>query len=306
MSEELPHDDRVMLPTRITALAIIPVLSAAFVILYGFPFHTKALWAWTIRPSMSALFMGAGYLSGAYFFYRAATLKEWHRLQHAFICVTVFATMLGIGTFVHWDRFNHVHVSFFAWLLLYTTTPVLLPWLWYVNRRRDPQVLAAGDREVPQPIRTVMAVVGTAQLGFAAVMFVRPTAIIAKWPWALTPLTARSLSAYAAFPAVGYLFFAFEKRWSALQVLIEIPMVALPLIGVAAIRAHDEFHGSGLTVWGWRVGLVIAWSLLCALWLAMRRPVASVAPRTDGGKLGVPADGLADGLAVEAADQPRQ
>lgn len=291
-------DDRVMLPTRITAIAIIPILSAAFVILYFFPFHTKALWAWTIKPTMSAIFMGAGYLSGAYFFYRAATLKEWHRLGHAFICVTVFATMLGIGTFVHWDKFNHVHVSFWAWLLLYTSTPILLPWLWYVNRRRDPHVLAAGGREVPKPIRIVMAAAGGGQLAFAAVLFIRPTAVMAHWPWTLTPLTARSLSAYAAFPAVGYLAFAFEKRWSALQVLIEIPMIALVLIAIGAIRAHAEFHGSGAVVWGWRIGLVAAWLLLVSLWVAMRRPAVLPRPRTDGGELA--------SRPLEAADEPRQ
>jgi len=298
VTKEYVRDDKVWLPARITALVIIPVLTAAFVILYGFPSHTKALWAWTIHPTMSAMFMGGGYISGAYLFYRVATVKEWHRVGHAFIGVTTFATMLGIGTFVHWDKFNHSHVSFFAWLLLYVTTPFLLPWLWYQNKRTDPKTLAPGDREVPQAIRTVMAVVGGAQLAFAAVMFVRPTAVISKWPWALTPLTARSLSAYAAFPAVGYLFFAVEKRWSALQVLIELPLVALPLIGIAAIRAHDEFHGSGLTVWGWRIGLVVAWGLLFALWTAMRRPVVSVAPGADRGELA--------GSPLQAADQPSQ
>jgi len=297
------RDDRVWWPARITAIVIIPILTAAFVILYLFPFHTRRLWAWTINPTMSALFMGAGYLSGAYFFVRVATAKQWSRVGHAFICVTVFAAMLGIGTFVHWDRFNHDHVSFWAWLLLYTSTPFLLPWLWWRNKRTDPGTLAPGDREVPLAVRRIMAVVGALQLGFAAVLFLRPTAITSNWPWPLTPLTARSLSAYAAFPAVGYLIFAFEKRWSALQILIEIPMVALPLIGIAAIRAHAEFEGADLLVWGWRIGLVAAWALLASLWLAMRRPVLPL-PGGEGGQGGEAAPAAA--IPLQPADQPGQ
>ncbi len=38
-----------------------------------------------------------------------------------------------------------------------------------------------------------MALVGAGQLTFALVMFVRPSAVLAWWPWALTPLTARTL-----------------------------------------------------------------------------------------------------------------
>ena len=296
MTDAAVRDDTIWLPARITAAVIVPVLTAAFVILFGFPFHTKALWAWTIASPMSAMFMGAGYISGAYLFVRVLTRKEWHRVDHAFIPVTLFATLLGIGTFVHWDKFNHHHVSFFAWLLLYVTTPLLLPWLWWQNRRTDPLTPEPGDREVPVPIRRVMAVVGAGQLAFAAVMFLRPTAIIPHWPWSLTPLTCRSLSAYAAFPAVGYLYFAVERRWSALEILIEIPMIALPLIGIAAIRGHAEFRGSDGVVWGWRVGLVVAWVLLAALWVSMRRPVLAL-PREEVGEAAV---------SFETADEPSQ
>lgn len=270
-------DDRVLKPTRVVSLIIIPVLSAAFVILYLFPYHTKALWAWTIHPTMTAMVMGGGYLSGAYFFFRAATVSQWHRVGIGFVAITVFATLLGIGTFVHWDKFNHHHVSFFAWLLLYVTTPFLLPWLWAVNRRRDPHVLEPGDRIVPTPIRAVLATVGAIQLLLAAVMFLRPTAVLAHSPWMLTPLTCRSLSAYVAFPAIVYLAFAFERRWSAFQILIEVAMAGMFFIGVAAIRAHAEFHGSDALVWGWRIGLVVAFGLLLALRLAMGRPAR---PRT--------------------------
>ena len=269
------RDDAVLKVTKAVFIAIVPVLSAAFVILYGFPGRTQQLWAWTMHPTMTAMVMGAGYLSGAYFFVRAATVREWHRVGWGFLGVTAFATMLGIATIVHWDRFNHGHVSFWAWALLYFSTPLLIPWLWVRNRRSDPGVLAPGDRAVPTPIRAVMATVGALQLLAAAVMYLRPTAVVGHTPWMLTPLTCRSLSAFVAFPAVAYLGFAFDRRWSSFQILIETAMIGMALIGLAAIRAHAEFHGGDGLVWGWRIGLVVAFAALAALRSAMTRPTVA-------------------------------
>ncbi len=266
------RDDRVLKATRVVSVAIVPVLVAAFVVLYVFPDRTRQLWSWEMHPTMTAMVMGGGYLSGAYFFYRAATVRQWHRVGLGFVAITVFATMLGVATVVHWDRFNHDHVSFWAWALLYFSTPVLLPWLWVRNRRQDPQTLEPGDRVVPGPVRAVMVAVGAAQLAVAAVMFFRPSALAAHAPWALTELTCRSLSAFAAFPSIVYLAFAFEKRWSAFEVLVEVAIAGMVLIGIAAIRAHAEFDGSDALVWGWRVGLTIALCLLITLRLVMARP----------------------------------
>jgi hypothetical protein len=275
---DIVKDDRVLEPTRVVSVGIIPVLAAAFVVLYLFPSRTKQLWAWEMHPTMTAMVMGGGYLSGAYFFLRAATVRQWHRIGIGFIAISVFTGMLGTATIVHWDKFNHDHVSFWAWTLLYFSTPILLPWLWARNRAYEPHTLEPGDREVPVPVRVVVVAIGAIQLTVAAVMFLRPTAIAGHAPWALTPLTCRSLAAFAAFPSIVYLAFAFEKRWSSFQILIEVAIVGMVLIGIAAIRAWDEFHGSDVVVWGWRIGLVIGLAMFVALRITLARPAPAPAP----------------------------
>ena len=45
------------------------------------------------------------------------------------------------------------------------------------------------------------------------------------------------------------------------------------LIGLAAIRAHAEFDGDPVVVWGWRFGLGVALVLFIALRIAMARPL---------------------------------
>ena len=55
----LPND-QVYATTRWISIVIVPVLVAAFVILYGFPDRTMQLWSWMVCPEMNALIMGGG------------------------------------------------------------------------------------------------------------------------------------------------------------------------------------------------------------------------------------------------------
>lgn len=269
-------DDRVLPLTRAVAAGIVPVLTAAFVILYVFPGRTTQLWSWTIASEMTAMFIGGGYIAGAYFFVRVVKARQWHRVSVGFVAITAFATILGITTFLHWDKFNHDHVSFWAWTALYVITPVLLPVLWLRNQRQDPRTPVPGTTLVPAWLRTVLIVAGAGQLLVAFAMFVRPSLFLDSWPWPLTPLTARVISAFIVFPSLSYLAAAFERRWDALEVPIETAMIAMFLYIPAGIRGADEFRGSDFIVWGWRVGLVVGLGLLLALRLSMarRRPAA--------------------------------
>ena len=267
------RDDRVLTITRAVSVAIVPILTAAFVILFLFPGQTHTLWGWTIKSRMSAMFMGGGYLAGALFFFRAWRAEEWHRLGPGIIATTMFATLLGIATFVNWDQFNHVHVSFWAWTALYVATPLLLPLLYVRNRVHDPGTLGPGDVRVPGPLRAGLAALGVAQLTFALLLFVRPSLFQAHWPWPLATLSARSLAGFATFPAMTYLAFAFESRWSALRWPFETAIVGVALIAVAAARSSGDFRGGAAAV-AWRIGLIGALAGLIAVWLFMRREEA--------------------------------
>jgi hypothetical protein len=274
--DPLERDDRVLRTTRAVSIVIVPVLTAAFVILFLFPGQTRALWGWTIRSRMSCMFMGGGYLAGALFFARASRAKEWHRLGPGIIATTVFAGALGVATFLHWDEFNHGHVSFWAWTLLYITTPLLLPLLYVKNRQFDPGTFGAEDVPIPAWIRTLLTVMGAGQLLFAVALYVRPSAFLADWPWPLTTIAARSLAAFAAFPAVTYLAFAFERRWSALRWPFETAIAGVALIAIGAARSSGNFK-AGVQAWLWRAGLVFALVLLIAIWETMRREVRRAA-----------------------------
>jgi hypothetical protein len=57
-----PRDDRVLRETRVLSLVIAPFLVLGFGILYLFPGHSRELFAWTIKPQMTAMLLGAAYL----------------------------------------------------------------------------------------------------------------------------------------------------------------------------------------------------------------------------------------------------
>lgn len=263
--------DRVLAPTRWAARIVIPVLVAAFVILYGFPQSTRALWAWTISPDMTAMAMGGGYLAGAWFFWRVATSSAWHEVGHGVLAVSFFASLLLVATLLHWDRFNHDHVSFWAWLALYVITPPLLPTLWWLNRRHDPRGPSPGERLLPRGLRAGLVAVGAFQ-GFVAVQLaVYPATANRWWPWQLTPLTSRTLAAFIAFPAVMFTCAAIDRRWSSFRIPFEVMTIGVVLYAVAALRAIGDFR-SGVRLAAFFVGLAGAMAALVGTSFAMRKP----------------------------------
>src|SRR3954452_16589048 len=106
------RDDRVLPVTRALSATIVPFLVAAFVVLYVWPTDTDRLFAWPIKPTLSAMVLGAVYLGGAYFFVRAYRAVRWPTIKAGFVPVGTFASLMAIATVLHWDRFDHGHVAF--------------------------------------------------------------------------------------------------------------------------------------------------------------------------------------------------
>ncbi len=273
------RDDRLLASTRWVSTAVTPVLSAAFVILYLFPGSTMRLWGWMVCLHMSAYVIGAGYLAGAYFFTRVSRSREWHRVGVGFVATTVFSIMLLWVTVLHWGVFNHDHVSFWAWLALYTTTPLLLPLLWVNNRRTDPIEVAPDDVHVLRPLRVVVGIGGAAQLAFAAWMFLWPDAAAGAWPWHIDVATLRSVSAFVAFPAVTWFWFLFESRWSCFRITQQTATLGLLFITLGAVLSRGDFRSAG-RYWFYVTLVGSALALNVTLYVAMeRRARRAVAPR---------------------------
>jgi hypothetical protein len=255
----LAHDDRVLPMTRVVSIAIVPFLLVAFVVLYVWPGETKRLFAWTIVPPLTPLVLGSVYLGGAYFFVRAARASRWHVVKAGFPPVATFATLMGIATVLHWEKFNHAHVAFWLWAGLYFTTPFLVAAVWIVNRRVEERG-SAGEVVVPELMARVIAAVGVLAAAMSLFLFLFPATAIEVWPWRLTPLTARVMGAIFALgiAAIGALT---ERRWSAMRVMLQVEVFMLALILLGGVRAGGDLDPANLLTWlfaGGFAGLLVA------------------------------------------------
>ena len=265
------RSDRILPETRWVSAIIVPFLVVAFGILYLLPDHTQQLFAWGIQPRMSAMMLGAAYIGGAYLFVRAATNARWHSVQVGFLPVTTFATLMGIATILHWDRFNHGSISLVAWVGLYFTTPFIVFLLWLRNRATDPGPLSDGLR-VPGPVRLVIGIVGGLTLLTSMILFLQPGFMISVWPWQLTPLTARVMGALFALTGVGELAIALDARWSAVRIPLQSQMIGIGLIGLAMIFSWSNFHQANPLTWVFLASIVflLVASPLVYLWMETR------------------------------------
>ena len=280
------RDDRVLPETRWLSAIIIPFLVVAFGILYLLPDHTQELFAWTIRPRMTSMMLGAAYLGGAYFFVCTATFARWHWVKVGFLPVTTFATFLGIATLLHWNSFNHSHISFFAWVILYFTTPFLVLGAWLRNRNTDPGTPDAHDFIVPRSVRFVIGMIGLITLLISILLFLQPDLMIRVWPWKLTPLTARVMGSLFALTGVGEVCIALDARWSAVRIALQSQMIGVAAIVVAIFVCWSNFDQANIFTWGFVGGmlfLLIA-SPMLYLWIEVRRRRGAVVGKEPSGR----------------------
>ena len=126
--------------------------------------------------------------------------------------------------------------------LLYATTPFVVAWLWWLQRRSDDGAAETPDVRVPLVVRVVMLAVGAASLVTGAILFLAPTLVIPIWAWDLTPLTARVLGAVLSLPGVVAVGFLRDDRWSSFRILFQAQLVSLVAIVCSLIAGREALH----------------------------------------------------------------
>ena len=266
------RDDAVLPATRALSAFIVPFLLVAFVVLYGFPADTDHLFAWKLGPPMSAMTLGAVYLGGAYFFVRAFRATAWHTVKAGFLSVATFASLMGVATIIHWDRFNHGHVAFWLWAGLYFTTPFLVFGVWAANQRRAAP--AAPDDLLLSPLaRWTIGAVGLLAVAAGAFLVLAPQRAIDAWPWMLTPLTSRTTGAIfmLGLAGIGVLV---DPRWSATRLMLQVQVFMMVLILLAVVRSSGEFDTSRPMTWLLLAGFAGAMAGAAGLSVVMDRRAA--------------------------------
>jgi hypothetical protein len=276
------RDDRVLPATRWAALVVFIILVPAVIVLWGTPSHTHERWAWTIKPDLMPIFLGAGYGAGAFFFWRTFRARSWHPSSAGVLGASVFAALMLTATLIHWDRFNHGHAPFLAafafwgWLIVYIISPFIVFALWWRNRSTDPGEPVPGDPLLADGTLIAARAAGILALIIAATFFISPRTPIHVWPWKLTPLTARVLASFTAQVGVGALVLSFDRRWSGWRLIVQSFFVATVLLLIGAARAWDTFTAHDIKTYLYLGGLAGADVALLVLYLRNERRAHSV------------------------------
>jgi hypothetical protein len=271
------RDDRVLPATRWAALVVFMILVPAVIVLWGTPGETADRWAWAIKPDLMAMFLGAGYGAGAYFFWRTFRAERWHPSSAGVLGAAVFATVMLAATLIHWERFNHGDAPFLAafafwgWTIVYIVSPPVVFALWLRNRATDSGQPDPGEPLLAPGVLLAARAFGLVTLTAAMIFFVFPDTAIDVWPWQLSPLTARVLASFMAQVGTGALVLSSDQRWSAWRLIVETFFVATGLLLIAAARAWSDFDEDDPATYAYIAGLAAASVALLVLYIRMER-----------------------------------
>lgn len=249
------HDDRVLPTTRGLSAFIAPFLIAGFFLLYVLPGETGRFWAWPIQSHMTSMLLASAYLGGCYFFLRVLLVEQrWSAARAGFVSVALFATLLGVATIEHWDKFSHGNPAFWLWAGLYFAAPFLVVAAWLANQRYAARP-APDEPRLGRVARAVVGGMGALALLTGAWLFLAPQRAIGVWPWALTPLTARVVGATFCLGVAGLVVLA-DDRWESVRLMRRVQLVMFVLIAGAVYRARHEFLTDRALTWVMGAGFV--------------------------------------------------
>lgn len=83
--------------------------------------------------------LAAAYLGFAYYFVQAVRAPRWGSFKAGVPAVTVFITLLGTATVLHWDRFNYAHPALWLRTSPYARAPFLAPGLGWPTDATPPR-----------------------------------------------------------------------------------------------------------------------------------------------------------------------
>jgi hypothetical protein len=248
------------------AAGISPWLRRTFVFAAGLVFvtglqltvltdKTDDHFAWTIKPPLTAAFLGAGYWAACALLGVAALERYWANVRAAVIAVGVFVPLMFSATLIHLDRFHlgagsvTGRVVGWGWLVFYVVVVAVVPAAVAVQL-----VTVRGDdppRTAPLApwVRAALTAQGLALTGIGIGLYAAPRDVAAIWPWDLTPLTGRAVASWLIGVGLAALASVRENDYVRLRTLFAAYVLLGCLHLVAVLRYPGTLDWSGAGSW---------------------------------------------------------
>jgi hypothetical protein len=199
--EEAVHQHvPVLRPTRVLLVAFGVLTALAVAALFVRPETTDRFFAWTIKPPLTAAFLGAAYVAGCTLVVLSLRSSAWVHARAGIVTILVFTVLTLVATLAHLDRFHFGVPAAFArgaawfWLAVYVVVPVALAVL-LVLQARTPGTHPPKVRPLPRWLSVLLGFEGAVMFVVGVLLFAAPGAL-SGWPWPLSALTSRAIGAW--------------------------------------------------------------------------------------------------------------
>ena len=279
---------RLSRPTRGLLAGFVVLTALGTNQLYLLSSHTDAYFAWTIKPPLTAAFLGAGYAAGLVLVLLGLRARAWAEARIAVVTVAVFSTLTLLATVLHRDKFHFgadgaiARFAAWFWLAIYIVVPIALVVL-TVLQQRQPGVDPPRRHPLPAWLVAAFSLQGLVMLAVGVALYVAPSTARTLWPWTLTPLTARAVASWLIAFGVAAMLTLVERDLDRLAagavaytVFGALELLALPRYG--DVGRWDSAAGIGYLVVLISVVPVGAAGCWLVAALARRRRAAGATP----------------------------
>jgi len=238
------HHVPVLRPTRVLLVAFGVLTLLAVAALFVRPETTDQYFAWTIKPPLTAAFLGAAYAAGFTLVVLSLRSEAWVHARAAIVTIFIFTVLTLIASLAHLDRFHlDVTAAFpryaaWFWLTVYVVLPVVLVVL-LTLQLRAPGTHPPRVRPLPRWLAVALALEGVVMLAVGVALFVRP-GWLSAWPWPLSPLTSRVVGAWLVSFGVAALAAVAEADLARLRA----PAIAYLVFAVAELLALLRYRST--------------------------------------------------------------
>jgi hypothetical protein len=233
---------------RAGLVAIASVIFWLGLSLFVFPTHTDDLFAWTIKPPLTAAFLGASYWASTTLAVACASEREWARGRAFAAPYFIAGVVLLWVTIVHWDRFHMDAITGWLWLILYAIFPPSVLLLLGRQLRTPGTEPPPGPRIAPA-LRAVIGLQGVVMVALGTALVIAPSDADSLWPWQLTPLTGRAIGTFVLAQGALSLTVFREADWSRVRPAMVQNLVLGTLHLVAVARFSDTLDWDTAGAW---------------------------------------------------------
>jgi hypothetical protein len=243
------------------------------------PDSTDTLFSWTIKPALTAAFLGGGYLTALAIELAAARERVWARAWVVYPAMLIFTSLTLLATFLHLDKFHFSGPGFlatltaWAWLIVYIIAPPLMVVLLYLQLRA-PGADPKPDRPVPAWFLLLLVIEAGVMLVIGAMLFIVPGLANFIWPWTLTPLTSQAVGAWQLGLGFAVAHSVLVRQWERIRITMIGNIVAGGVQLVTVLRFWQTLSWNGLSAWFYTLFLIGMFLVGLYGWRVSRRVAA--------------------------------